>query len=67
MENALSCCEAFGLNPEQAKGELRDLLVALDGWRSHFASAGVKPLDMQLLEAVIAPRLAAARLFLSRG
>lgn len=41
VENALSCCEAFGLNSEQAKGELRDLLVALDRWRSHFASAGV--------------------------
>lgn len=67
VENALSCCEAFGLNPEQAKGELRDLLVALDRWRSHFASAGVKSLDLQLLEAVIEPRLAAARLFLSRG
>lgn len=67
VENALSSCEAFALSLEQAKGELRDLLTVLDGWHSHFASAGVKPLDLQLLEAVIEPRLAAARLFLSRG
>ncbi len=53
LENAMSQCEAFGLQPEEAAGEVVAVIDVVNGWRQHFAEVGVTARDIdQLAESV---------------
>ncbi|HVZ34168.1 MAG TPA: HipA domain-containing protein, partial [Polyangiaceae bacterium] len=49
LDNALSMCGQFGLKRAAAQAELRRVVEVVDGWRAHFASAGVLPGEIELL------------------
>lgn len=49
LENAMSQCEAFGLQPEEAAGEVVAVIEVVNGWRQHFAEVGVTVRDIDLL------------------
>ncbi|MEO8177961.1 MAG: HipA domain-containing protein [Deltaproteobacteria bacterium] len=49
LDNALSMCGQFGLKPAAAQAELRRVAEVVADWRAHFASAGVRPGDIELI------------------
>jgi serine/threonine-protein kinase HipA len=49
LENAMSQCDAFGLPPAQAAGEVAVVVSAVNTWREHFAQAGVTARDIESL------------------
>ena len=49
LANALSECEQFGLNREQAHAEIRAVAVVVGGWRKHFEKIGVSRGDVELI------------------
>ncbi|MFT4101835.1 MAG: HipA domain-containing protein [Burkholderiaceae bacterium] len=49
IDNAMSQCEAFGLSPAQAAAEACVVIDVIDGWREHFAQAGVTTRDIDSL------------------
>lgn len=62
LENAMSQCEVFGLRPGEAAGDVAAIIDVVNGWRDHFAQAGVSPRDIEVLaeridgEALLAQR-----------
>lgn len=49
LSNAMSQCEAFGLQPAQAAAQVVHVIKVVDTWRSHFDSIGVSKRDMDSL------------------
>jgi serine/threonine-protein kinase HipA len=49
LENALSMCAQFGLKPPAARAEIRRVAAVVARWQAHFAAAGVRPADVELL------------------
>ncbi len=49
LENALSMCAQFGLKPPAARAEIRRVAEIVNRWQAHFAAAGVRPADLELL------------------
>jgi serine/threonine-protein kinase HipA len=49
LPNAMSQCELFGYTPPQAAAEVVRVIVAVDGWREHFAACGVTTSDLESL------------------
>jgi serine/threonine-protein kinase HipA len=49
LENAMSQCDAFGLLPAQAAGEVAVVINAVNTWRNHFAQVGVTARDIESL------------------
>ena len=49
LENAMSHCDAFGLLPAQAAGEVAGVIEVVNHWREHFASVGVTSGDIDNL------------------
>jgi len=49
LDNAMSQCEAFGLLPVEAAAEIVAVIGVVDGWREHFAQAGVAQRDIDEL------------------
>ncbi|MCR5885581.1 HipA domain-containing protein [Rhizobacter sp. J219] len=49
LDNAMSQCEAFGLLPAEAAAEVAAVIAVVDGWREHFAQAGVSARDIEQL------------------
>lgn len=56
IENALSQAPAFGLRRIQAKVIAQDVARAVNGWKDHFRSLGVTPVDIELLAQYIDSR-----------
>lgn len=46
LSNAMSQCEAFGLQPDQAAAQVIQVIKVVDTWRAHFAAIGVSQRDM---------------------
>jgi serine/threonine-protein kinase HipA len=62
LDNAMSQCDAFGLLPAEAAGEVAKVIEVVSTWRQHFAGAGVKPRDIEsLAERIDGPALLAQR------
>jgi serine/threonine-protein kinase HipA len=58
LDNALSMSEQFGLKRAAAQAEIRRVARSVASWRSHFASVGVRPGDLdQLSEQLDRPFL----------
>ncbi len=53
LENALSMCAQFGLKSGEARLEIQKVASVVATWRSHFASVGVTPGDIELLSEQI--------------
>lgn len=53
LENAMSECEAFGLQPEEAAQEVVIVIGVVDTWRTHFVEVGVTACDIEHLAAFI--------------
>lgn len=53
LDNAMSECRQFGLTPDQARAELRQVCPVVHRWRAHFQQAGVSPADLAALSAAI--------------
>jgi serine/threonine-protein kinase HipA len=53
IENALSQAAAFGLRRPQAKAIAQDVARAVNGWKDHFRTAGVTPIDIEMLAQYI--------------
>jgi len=49
LENALSQCEAFGLDRQEAATLAREVSQVVDGWRTHFLQVGVSARDIDEL------------------
>jgi serine/threonine-protein kinase HipA len=49
LANAMSQCVLFGCTPEQAADEIRKIIEVVNGWRAHFAAAGVSEADIESL------------------
>lgn len=49
LDNALSQCELFGLDRQQAVTVIREVIGCVDGWKSHFSDCGVSAADIDLL------------------
>lgn len=49
LANAMSQCEAFGLQPAQAATQVDQVIGVVNSWRSHFASIGVSKNDLKSL------------------
>lgn len=49
LENALSQCDAFGLLPAQAAGEVAVVIKVVNTWKKHFLQAGVSARDIASL------------------
>ncbi len=49
LENAMSQCDAFGLEPHEAAKEVSQIIAAVDGWKEHFAGVGVAERDIETL------------------
>ncbi|MFT4241010.1 MAG: HipA domain-containing protein [Acidovorax sp.] len=58
LANAMSQCDAFGLQPPEAAAHVAAVIQAVDGWREHFARAGVSARDIDsLAERIDGPEL----------
>ncbi len=53
LENALSECAQFGLKKAEAVTQVKDVCTVVDGWKGHFARAGVRGPDIESLCAQI--------------
>ncbi len=53
LENALSQVRAFGLKPAAAKALVSSVAAEVAGWKEHFAAAGVKDADIEVLSQYI--------------
>ncbi|GAB4090354.1 type II toxin-antitoxin system HipA family toxin [Hydrogenophaga soli] len=53
LDNAMSACEAFGLQPAEAAQEVMSVIAVVDTWQSHFAQAGVSQGDIDRLAEFI--------------
>jgi serine/threonine-protein kinase HipA len=49
LSNALSMCEHFALEPDEAKRQITTVAKVVAGWREHFTSVGVGQNDLELL------------------
>ncbi len=49
LVNAMSQCDAFGLEPEQAAVQVIQVIEVVNTWRAHFKSAGVSESDLDSL------------------
>jgi serine/threonine-protein kinase HipA len=49
LDNAMSQCGAFGLQPPEAAAEVMAVIQVVHTWRDHFAQAGVSPRDLSAL------------------
>jgi len=49
LTNAMSQCDAFGLLATEAAQEVAQVIRVVDGWREHFAAAGVTDRDIENL------------------
>ena len=49
LANALSEHAQFGLNRRDAEAQVRQLVAVVAAWKTHFAEAGVSPLDIESL------------------
>lgn len=49
LENAMTQCDAFGLLPSEAAGEIAAVIQVVGTWRKHFAQTGVTARDIQSL------------------
>lgn len=49
LENAMSQCEAFGLQPAQAATDVAAIIDVVNGWKEHFVEAGVSRRDVESL------------------
>jgi len=62
LANAMSQCQAFGLARAEAATAVVEVIGVVDGWRDHFAAAGVTPADIeQLAERIDGDELLAQR------
>jgi serine/threonine-protein kinase HipA len=50
LENAMSRCQSFGLNPHEAALQVEQVIAVVDGWKAHFAACGVTSGDIEQLE-----------------
>jgi serine/threonine-protein kinase HipA len=62
LANAMSQCDAFGLRPREAAGEVAAVIGVVNTWRAHFAQAGVMRRDI----ASLAERIDGAELAMQR-
>lgn len=53
LDNAMSECRQFGLTPDQAREQVRQVVAVVNGWQAHFRQAGVQPRDLEALAAAI--------------
>jgi serine/threonine-protein kinase HipA len=68
LANALSECEQFGLDRDQARTEIGVVAAAVAGWRKHFEKTGVSRGDIELIaEHVDRPFLRDQRAEFSKG
>ncbi|MFT4192990.1 MAG: HipA domain-containing protein [Comamonas sp.] len=49
LDNALSQARAFGLTVDQARAIARELAATIDGWPAHYAAAGVRGPDLEIM------------------
>lgn len=49
LENAMSECQAFGLEASDAAAEVARVIEVVDQWQTHFARIGVLPRDIENL------------------
>ena len=49
LANAMSQCDAFGLQPAQAAAQVVKVIGVVNTWRSHFESIGVSKSDLESL------------------
>ena len=49
LANAMSQCDAFGLEPAQAAAQVLQVIAAVNTWQEHFASEGVSASDLDNL------------------
>ena len=49
LDNAMSECEAFGLQRTEATQEVQAVIAVVDMWKDHFVQVGVSPADIQSL------------------
>jgi serine/threonine-protein kinase HipA len=49
LDNAMSQCDAFGLQPAQAAAEVTAVIEVVNHWQEHFAKAGVAARDIASL------------------
>ena len=62
LANAMSQCNAFGLLPGEAAGNVAVVIEAVNTWRAHFAQAGVTRRDIEsLAERIDGPELLSQR------
>ena len=47
LRNAMSDCEAFGLQPAEAAAEVVRVIAVVDTWKTHFAQMGVTQRDIE--------------------
>lgn len=53
LDNAMSECGAFGLQPEEAAQEVATVIGVVNTWRKHFVQIGVTAGDLEHLAAFI--------------
>ena len=53
VDNAISQAAAFGLRPEAAMEIVSGIACVFDRWKEHFQDAGVRDVDIQMLEQYI--------------
>jgi serine/threonine-protein kinase HipA len=62
LVNAMSQCEAFGLQPPEAATEVARVIAVVDSWRQHFEASGVSARDIgNLAERIDGPDLLGQR------
>lgn len=49
LANAMSPCDAFGLQPAQAATQVAQVIEVVDTWRAHFESIGLSKSDLDSL------------------
>ncbi len=49
LDNALSMCGQFGLKRSAAEAQIQQVAAVVADWRHHFAQAGVRPRDIDLI------------------
>jgi serine/threonine-protein kinase HipA len=49
LSNAMSQCALFGLTTDEAAREVASVIGVVDGWKDHFAAAGVSAADIDSL------------------
>lgn len=53
LDNAFSQARAFGLRPKEARQVVKEVTGVVSRWKDHFARAGVKARDIEMLEQYI--------------